>query len=136
MNLVDRDCIDDFAERYLHDFVRSMHKCKHKNPGVADLEYKVYILLQPKAFSYSLRSCVFPTQMICEAVKGSAVFCHQHSLLSMIVTFHICYDKMKDQIFWFGELGAYIPGILPKLTRKADCSPGLEVVRHYIQQTS
>lgn len=42
IELVNPEDIEALAHHYLHDFVRSMHTCNHKNPGIADLEYEVH----------------------------------------------------------------------------------------------
>ena len=33
---------EEFYEYYLHDFLKSVHKCKHRNPEHDDQEYQVY----------------------------------------------------------------------------------------------
>ena len=38
---VDKTGSEPFYQRYLHDFVRSVHKCNHRKPEYAEMEYRV-----------------------------------------------------------------------------------------------
>jgi hypothetical protein len=44
LSAVEREC-DDFYKRYLHDFVRLAHRCKHKCQEEEDQEYEVSTLM-------------------------------------------------------------------------------------------
>ena len=38
---VDTENYEEFYKFYLHDFVRSVHRCKHRNAEHDDMEYQV-----------------------------------------------------------------------------------------------
>lgn len=40
---VDIENCEEFFEFYLHDFVRSVHRCKHREPMHNDMEYQVLL---------------------------------------------------------------------------------------------
>ncbi len=52
LEVVDPKHVETFAEYYLHDFVRSRHKCNHKNPAIADMEYKVSVVSNSLEVNY------------------------------------------------------------------------------------
>ena len=42
---VDNEHCEEFYKFYLHDFVRSVHRCKHRNPEYDTMEYQVGIFI-------------------------------------------------------------------------------------------
>ena len=41
---VDNEHCEEFYEFYLHDFVRSIHRCKHRKLEMDNMEYQVKIV--------------------------------------------------------------------------------------------
>ena len=43
LEAVETENCEEFYKLYLHDFVMSMHGCKHKSPDLKAMEVKVYL---------------------------------------------------------------------------------------------
>ena len=43
LSVRDEEQCDELYKRYLHDFVRSVHKCTHKTEEIVTLEYQVFL---------------------------------------------------------------------------------------------
>lgn len=69
-------------------------------------------------------------QLICTALSG---ICKEFlpdvlaSLTSRVVAVHVVYDRIKQEVHWFGELVSYVPYILHVLRKKLT-TPSSEMV--------
>lgn len=125
LETVDSDAMEKLQERYIHDFIRSVHKSTRTSPGYAEMEYEVKHLKCCNCLlhdEFLLNICVLSSlQLICTALAG---ICKEFlpamsaSLTRRVVAVHIVYNRIKQEIHWFRELASHVPTILLGLKKK------------------
>ena len=120
----EKDC-EEFYKNYLNDFVRSVHKCNHKQTKYAHSEYKVFILTICNHNKQLFTSLVIfsLSQLIVDALNSmvhapefSSIGGHE-SLTDRIAAVHVVHHFTKSETLWFGQLASHMPGILEPLQK-------------------
>ena len=69
LSQVDSYNCEDLYRKYLHDFVRLVHKCKHKNLQDETREYEVHSL-QYMPLAYDLHTFLLIAHLYCSGCTG------------------------------------------------------------------
>eukprot|EP00731_Ephydatia_muelleri_P016208 Em0009g632a len=92
--------LDRLYNCYLRDFVRSAHRCYHKDPNLSSDEIR-FVSDALSQLAYSAQFC---------SVDG-----HQ-TLIDKICSLHVVYNMHKREVLWFGQLTMHCPDILVSLS--------------------
>lgn len=128
---VDPKRFDEFYEFYLQDFVRTVHRCHHKNKKHTEMELRVGSSLLYNINKLKINHTYF--QLVSDALDH-IVHCSEfqhHSLTSMIAALHLAYGTNKTQIFWFSQLVAHTPSIMQSLVGTLPSNDCSEMVYNY-----
>ena len=72
------DC-EEFFQYYLHDFVRSVHRCYYKQQKSKDLEYKVGLrMIHGKCIIPFLHAYIHAWTHVCRTHRRSCIHTHMH----------------------------------------------------------
>ena len=108
--------VEEFYKLYLQDYVKSVHKCKHRSIDHNITELRVYYGYADVNYKYNPITDVC-TQLVSDALDH-IVHCSEfqhHSLTSMIAALHLAYEMNKSQILCFNQLVSHSPSIMYSL---------------------
>ena len=134
LSVSEEDC-EEMFQRYLHDFVRIVHKCSHKGQEIVSKEYKVrlrYISLTHDRTDCAPSPPLSLLQLISDAIHKMIVHASDFNtidghmtLTDRIAAVHIVYSSICKELHWFDQLTFQYPGIVYILLEEVpQMSPG------------